>query len=158
MSSIEENSANEEDTASMDSDASKQVPGSDPRGSDASKQVAPEPDFSKLNGLVAAIAQDAHSGEVLMIGFQDREAWEATLATGFAHYHSRSRGRLWKKGESSGNLQRVVEIRLDCDQDAVLMMIEQLGGIACHTGRRSCFFRRVAGDSLIVDEAPPSLF
>lgn len=121
-------------------------------------EEAPAPDFSKLNGLVAAIAQDAGSGEVLMLGFQDREAWEATLATGFAHYHSRSRGRLWKKGESSGNMQRVVEIRLDCDQDAVLMMVEQLGGIACHTGRRSCFFRRVAGASLIVDEAPPGVF
>ncbi|MCA1754743.1 MAG: phosphoribosyl-AMP cyclohydrolase [Spirochaeta sp.] len=116
----------------------------------------PAPDFSKLNGLVAAIAQDAASGEVLMLGFQDREAWEATLATGLAHYYSRSRGRLWKKGESSGNLQRIVEIRLDCDQDAVLMMIEQQGGIACHTGRRSCFFNRVEGTSLVVDETPPA--
>jgi len=116
----------------------------------------PAPDFSKLNGLVAAIAQDAVSGEVLMLGFQDRDAWEATLATGLAHYHSRSRGRLWKKGESSGNVQRIVEIRLDCDQDTVLMMIEQQGGIACHTGRRSCFFNRVEGTSLVVDETPPA--
>ena len=116
----------------------------------------PAPDFSKLNGLVAAIAQDAVSGEVLMLGFQDREAWEATLATGLAHYYSRSRGRLWKKGESSGNIQRVVEIRLDCDQDTVLMMIEQQGGIACHTGRRSCFFNRVEGTELVVDETPPA--
>lgn len=113
------------------------------------------PDFSKLGGLVAAIAQDVSSGEVLMLGFQDREAWEATLATGYAHYHSRSRGTLWKKGESSGNLQLVKELRLDCDQDAVLMLVEQQGGSACHTGRRSCFHYRVTDDRLLLDENAP---
>ncbi|TVR89156.1 MAG: phosphoribosyl-AMP cyclohydrolase [Spirochaetaceae bacterium] len=123
-----------------------------------SEKVNPErklaPDFSKLNGLVAAIAQDAATGEVLMLGFQDQEAWEASLRTGFAHYHSRSRGRLWKKGESSGNVQRIIEIRLDCDQDAVLMIVEQQGGVACHTGRRSCFFNKVEGANLVVSESP----
>ncbi len=115
------------------------------------------PDFSKLNGLVAAIAQDAATGEVLMLGFQDQEAWDASLRTGLAHYHSRSRGRLWKKGESSGNVQRILEIRLDCDQDAVLMIVEQQGGSACHTGRRSCFFNRVEAGRLVLDETPPVL-
>ncbi len=98
-----------------------------------------EPDFDR-NRLIAAIAQDAESRDVLMLAWMDREAWDRTIATGYAHYHSRSRGRLWKKGETSGNLQRVLEIRVDCDEDAVLLLVDQTGP-ACHTGERSCFYR-----------------
>ena len=95
------------------------------------------------HSLIAAIAQDAASGEVLMLGWMDEEAWNATLATGEAHYFSRSRAKLWHKGESSGNVQKVRAIRLDCDADAVILEVEQIGGAACHEGYRSCFFRRM---------------
>lgn len=94
-------------------------------------------------GLVPAIAQDAVTGEVLMFAWMNREALAITAETGHAVYWSRSRGRLWRKGEESGHTQRVLELRVDCDRDAVLMKIEQAGGIACHTGRRSCFFNRL---------------
>lgn len=100
-------------------------------------------DFSKLGGLVPAVAQDHATGEVLMLGFMNREAWEATLKTGRATYYSRSRKTLWVKGETSGKVQLVKEIRIDCDDDAVLLRIEQVGGAACHTGHRSCFHKRV---------------
>jgi phosphoribosyl-AMP cyclohydrolase len=93
------------------------------------------------DGLVPAVAQDAATGEVLMLAWMSRESLARTLATGEAVYWSRSRAALWRKGETSGHLQRIVEIRLDCDADAVLLRIEQVGGIACHTGRRRCFFR-----------------
>lgn len=102
------------------------------------------PKFSGGSGLVAAIAQDAATGEVLMLAWMDRAAWDATLKTGEAHYFSRSRQRLWHKGESSGHVQKVLAIRLDCDSDAVLLEVEQIGGAACHEGYRSCFFRRVS--------------
>jgi phosphoribosyl-AMP cyclohydrolase len=95
------------------------------------------------DGLVPAIAQDTHSGEVLTLAWMNRDALERTSQTLLAHYWSRSRGRLWQKGEQSGHLQRVREIRLDCDNDAVLLLVEQVGGIACHTGRRRCFFQRL---------------
>ena len=98
-----------------------------------------EPDFDRAP-LVAAIAQDATTRDVLMIAWMDREAWEKTVETGYAHYHSRSRDRLWKKGETSGHVQRVREIRVDCDEDAVLMLVDQTGP-ACHTGNRTCFYR-----------------
>ena len=94
-------------------------------------------------GLVAAIAQDAASGRVLMLAWMNREALERTAATRQAVYFSRSRNRLWVKGEESGNTQRVREIRLDCDGDAVLLLVEQSGGVACHTGRESCFYSRL---------------
>jgi len=94
------------------------------------------------DGLLPVIAQDAVSGEVLMLAYADAEAVEATLATRQAHYHSRSRGELWRKGETSGHVQRVVEVRYDCDEDALLYRVEQTGP-ACHTGNRSCFYRRV---------------
>ena len=94
-------------------------------------------------GLVPAIAQDATSGEVLMFAWMNREALALTAATGQAVYWSRSRGRLWHKGEESGHTQKVLELRVDCDKDVVLLKIEQIGGIACHTGRRSCFFNRL---------------
>ncbi|OQS43361.1 phosphoribosyl-AMP cyclohydrolase [Chromobacterium haemolyticum] len=93
-------------------------------------------------GLVAAIAQDAASGRVLMVAWMNRDSLALTAETGIAHYWSRSRGKLWKKGEDSGHLQNVKELRLDCDGDVVVMQIEQAGGIACHTGRESCFYRR----------------
>ena len=94
------------------------------------------------DGLVPVIAQDASSGRVLMLAWMNRDALRATLESGNAVYWSRSRGRLWRKGEESGHVQRVREMRLDCDQDALLLRVEQLGGIACHTGRERCFFRR----------------
>jgi len=96
-----------------------------------------------LQGLVPAIAQDAVSGEILMVAWMNREALEETVRTGRGVYFSRSRNRLWRKGEESGHVQNVSEIRLDCDNDVVLLKIEQVGGIACHTGRRSCFFQKL---------------
>ena len=97
------------------------------------------------DGLAPAIAQDAASGEVLMLAWMNRESLERTLATGEAVYWSRSRNALWKKGETSGHVQRVQEIRIDCDADAIVMKVESVGGVACHTGRRRCFFRRLEG-------------
>jgi phosphoribosyl-AMP cyclohydrolase len=94
-------------------------------------------------GLIPAIAQDAASGRILMVAWMNRESLEQTSSGGQAVYWSRSRNRLWRKGEESGNAQRVVEIRLDCDADAILLKVEQAGGIACHTGRESCFFRKL---------------
>ena len=98
-------------------------------------------------GLLTAIAQDAASGEVLMVAFMDREAIEATRSTGLAHFHSRSRGRLWMKGESSGHTLRVEAMLVDCDQDALVLKVTPAGP-ACHTGERSCFYRALAGDAL----------
>jgi phosphoribosyl-AMP cyclohydrolase len=94
------------------------------------------------DGLVPAIAQEA-SGPVLTLAWMNREALSRTAATGLAHYWSRSRQRLWQKGETSGYVQNVREIRLDCDNDAILLIVEQKGGIACHTGRQRCFFQRL---------------
>ncbi|MDF0604150.1 phosphoribosyl-AMP cyclohydrolase [Neisseriaceae bacterium TC5R-5] len=93
-------------------------------------------------GLVTAIAQDGQSGRVLMVAWMNRESLSLTAATGIAHYWSRSRQKLWKKGEESGHMQTVRELRLDCDGDVIVMQIEQAAGIACHTGRESCFYRR----------------
>jgi phosphoribosyl-AMP cyclohydrolase len=104
------------------------------------------------DGLVAAIAQDAASGKVLTLAWMNRDALARTVATGEAHYWSRSRGRLWRKGEASGHVQRVREIRLDCDDDAILLQVEQAGGIACHTGHERCFFQRLEGGDWIAVE------
>ncbi len=93
-------------------------------------------------GLIPVVVQDAKTKEVLMLAYANREALELTLKTGYAHYYSRSRRKLWKKGEESGNFQRVVEVRVDCDEDALLYVVEQ-EGVACHTGNYSCFFRRL---------------
>lgn len=93
------------------------------------------------DGLIAAVTQDAASGRVLTVAWMNRLALEASLQEGRAVYWSRSRGKLWRKGEESGHVQRLVEVRLDCDGDAVLLRVEQVGGIACHTGRESCFYR-----------------
>jgi phosphoribosyl-ATP pyrophosphohydrolase/phosphoribosyl-AMP cyclohydrolase len=103
-------------------------------------------------GLIPAIVQDAVTGQVLMLAYMNREAVEQTLETGLAHYWSRSRGQLWQKGETSGHIQHVQDIRYDCDADALLLLVEQ-EGVACHTGERSCFFRRLAG-SADTREAP----
>ncbi len=105
-------------------------------------------DFEKSGGLVTAIAQDADSGEILMVAHMNAEAFRRSLETGEVVYWSRSRGTLWHKGEQSGNVQRIREISIDCDGDVVLLKVEQVGGAACHTGRRSCFFRRVDGDGI----------
>ncbi len=105
----------------------------------------PEPDFDKRGGLVTAIAQDAASGEILMVASMNREAWRHTVATGRGTYWSTSRNELWVKGDTSGHVQRVREIYVDCDADVVLLKVEQTGA-ACHEGYRSCFFRRLDGD------------
>ena len=97
------------------------------------------PDFS--TGLLPAIAQDHASGEVLMLAYMNEEAWRKTLETGEAHYWSRSRKQLWHKGGTSGHVQKVRALRLDCDSDTALLLVEQIGGAACHTGRRTCFYR-----------------
>ncbi|HHY50815.1 MAG TPA: phosphoribosyl-AMP cyclohydrolase [Alphaproteobacteria bacterium] len=114
------------------------------------------------NGLVTAVAVDAASREVLMVAHMNAEALRLTLETREAHYYSRSRGTLWRKGETSGEVQRLIEMRTDCDQDVVLLLVEQTGrGAACHTGRRSCFYRRVEardGTTALADAGVPRLF
>jgi len=106
-------------------------------------------DFKKGGGLIPVIAQNHRGGEVLMLAFADEQAVRKTIEEGFAHYHSRSRGELWKKGASSGHLQKIVEVRMDCDGDSLLYIVEQTGA-ACHTGYFSCFFRRCEEGGLTV--------
>ncbi len=106
-------------------------------------------DFEKMGGLAPAIIQDDETGEVLMLGFMNAEAWEKTLTTGKATFYSRTRNTLWTKGETSGHVQQVKEIRVDCDNDTVLLKVNQIGGAACHTGYKSCFFRKVENNELI---------
>jgi len=113
-----------------------------------------ELDFQKAGGFVPAITQDAITGEILMLAYMNKEAWEETLRSGKATYYSRSRNELWTKGLTSGNIQKVIEIRVDCDNDAVLLRIEQVGGAACHTGYASCFFRKVSDNRLVIDKTP----
>ena len=110
-----------------------------------------ELNFEKLNGLIPVIVQDYKTGEVLMMAFMNEESWKLTLESGIAHFWSRSRNKLWKKGESSGNIQEVREIRVDCDADCVLLKVRQYGDAACHTGYKSCFYRVIEGDELVVD-------
>jgi phosphoribosyl-AMP cyclohydrolase len=111
-------------------------------------------DFKKAGGLVPAIAQDYASGEILMLAYMNQEAFDATLSSGKATYYSRSRQTLWVKGETSGNVQLVKEIRIDCDDDTILLKVEQLGGAACHTGHRSCFFKKIQNGSMRVIGKP----
>jgi phosphoribosyl-AMP cyclohydrolase len=114
-----------------------------------------EPNFDKGNGLVPAVVQDFESGDVLMVAYMNRESWKKTLETGKAHFWSRSRNSLWLKGESSGHFQVVREVRIDCDDDTVLLKVDQIGGAACHTGHRSCFYRKMtetAGQFVVVGE------
>ncbi len=110
--------------------------------------------FNKTDGLLPAIAQDYATGEVLMLAYMNRDAWEATISSGKATYFSRSRQALWVKGETSGNVQIVKEIKVDCDKDTVLLQVEQIGNAACHKGYGSCFFRKVEDGSLTVIGKP----
>src|SRR3970040_849149 len=105
------------------------------------------------DGLVPAVAQEAGSGRVLMVAWMDREALQKTVQTGEVHYWSRSRKKLWHKGEESGNVQKVKSIRLDCDEDVILIEVDQVGGIACHTGRYSCFFQKLDGGRWVTADA-----
>jgi phosphoribosyl-AMP cyclohydrolase len=107
-------------------------------------------DFDKAGGLVPAVAQDADTGEVLMLAWMNRDAYEETVRTGRACYFSRSRNRLWRKGEESGHVQEVRGIYIDCDADTILLKVKQIGDAACHEGYRSCFFRKVNGDDWTV--------
>ncbi len=111
-------------------------------------------DFDKMNGLLPAIVQDYKTDEILMLGFMNEEAWKSTLSTGRATFFSRGRQALWVKGETSGNIQIVKEIRVDCDNDTVLLIVEQIGGATCHTGYRSCFFKRVKEGAVDVIGTP----
>jgi len=111
-------------------------------------------DFNKTGGLIPAIAQDHATGEILMLAYMNQKAFDATLSSGKATYYSRSRQTLWIKGETSGNVQLVKEIRLDCDNDTVLLKVEQVGGAACHTGHRSCFFKKIEHGAIRVIGEP----
>ena len=111
-------------------------------------------DFTKTGGLVPVIVQDYQTGEILMQAYMNLDAFKATLATGKATYYSRSRQTLWVKGETSGNAQLIKEIRIDCDDDTVLLKVEQLGGAACHTGHRSCFYKKVEDGSIRIMGEP----
>ncbi len=108
-------------------------------------------DFTKIGGLIPAVIQDHRTGEVLMLGFMNEESWNLTQKEGAVVFYSRSRKKLWKKGETSGHVQIVKEISVDCDDDALLIKVEQVGGAACHTGHRSCFFRKLEGNDLVED-------
>jgi phosphoribosyl-AMP cyclohydrolase len=110
-------------------------------------------DFEKNNGLIPAIAQDHETGEVMMLAYMNQQAFDETVKTGRATYYSRSRQVLWKKGETSGHVQQVREIRVDCDADTVLLNVEQIGGAACHKGYKSCFFSRVEDNELKIVES-----
>ncbi len=111
-------------------------------------------DFEKNNGIVPAVVQDEKTGDVLMLAYINEEAFVLTQTTGYAHYWSRSKKRIWKKGESSGHLQLVKEIYLDCDSDTLLLKVTQIGEAACHEGYRSCFFRRLEGDDSVIETSP----
>lgn len=109
-----------------------------------------EVDFNKMDGLVPVIAQDSKTNEILMVAYANKEALNLTLSTGYAHYYSRSRKNIWKKGKSSGHTQKISEIRIDCDQDSLVYKITQKGG-ACHTGYYSCFFRVLDKNGMHID-------
>ncbi|WP_455383508.1 phosphoribosyl-AMP cyclohydrolase [Salinispira pacifica] len=114
---------------------------SGPTGRISADELAPN--FEKMNGLIPAVAQEYRTREVLMVAFMNQEAWDLTLTTGYAHYYSRTRKAIWKKGETSGHLQEIREVLIDCDNDSVLLLVNQVEGSACHTGNRSCFYRTV---------------
>ena len=109
-----------------------------------------EPNFAKGDGLIPAIVQDVETKEILMMAYMNRESWEVTLQTGKATYWSRSRQKLWLKGESSGHFQLIKDIFIDCDNDTILLQVKQLGEAACHTGYRSCFYRKLSGKDFVV--------
>lgn len=112
-------------------------------------------DFKKGNGLLPVIVQDYANSEVLMLAYTNEEALQLTLSSGFAHYYTRSRKTIWKKGDTSGHFQKIKDILFDCDNDTLLFKIEQIGGIACHTGRRSCFFNRADASSVSLEITQP---
>lgn len=109
-----------------------------------------ELNFNKSDGLVPAIVQDAETKDVLMLAYMNKASWEATVQTGKATFWSRSRQKLWLKGESSGHVQMIKNIYIDCDEDTILLQVEQLGGSACHTGHRSCFYRKLESGGFVV--------
>jgi phosphoribosyl-AMP cyclohydrolase len=109
-----------------------------------------EPDFAKGDGLVPTIVQDAETKEVLMMAYMNSESWRATLQTGKATYWSRSRQKLWLKGEESGHFQLIKDIFIDCDNDTILLQVKQLGEAACHTGYKSCFYRKLSGEDFVI--------
>ncbi|MDH3343939.1 MAG: phosphoribosyl-AMP cyclohydrolase [Desulfobacteraceae bacterium] len=113
-----------------------------------------ELNFKKMGGLIPAVVQDYKTGEVLMLAFMNQAAWEATLATGKATYYSRTRQELWIKGKTSGNMQIIKEIRIDCDDDTVVLKVDQVGGAACHTGHKSCFYKKVEDGSIRIIGKP----
>ncbi len=113
-----------------------------------------ELNFKKMGGLIPAVVQDYKTGEVLMLAFMNQEAWEATLSTGKATYYSRTRKQLWIKGKTSGNMQIIKEIRIDCDDDTVVLKVDQVGGAACHTGHKSCFYKKVEDGSIRIVGKP----
>lgn len=117
-------------------------------GSEPTLSALSSPDFSHGDGLLPAIAQDAETGEILMLAYMNAESYRETLATGRAVYYSRSRGRLWRKGEESGHWQEVQAVLIDCDADTILLKVRQIGGAACHEGYRSCFFRQITPGEL----------
>lgn len=108
-------------------------------------------DFNKSGGMVPVIIQDHKTGEVLMLAYMNEEAYSLSIKTGLAHYWSRSKNRIWKKGEESGHIQEIKEVRIDCDNDTILMKVHQVGGAACHEGYRSCFFRKVVNDKTLIE-------
>lgn len=112
-------------------------------------------DFKKNGGLIPVVVQDAKTQEVLMLAYANEEALQKSIDSGFSHFYSRSRQGLWKKGETSGHLQVIKEILFDCDNDTILYKIEQQGGIACHTGRKSCFFNRIRKDGVDLEITKP---
>jgi len=112
-------------------------------------------DFSKLDGLLPAVVQDAKTGQVLMVGFMNQEAWQETLKSGQATFFSRTRQTLWRKGSTSGHVQEVKEIWIDCDDDTVLLKVNQVGGAACHTGHVSCFYRRLNDQGQLITVGRP---
>ena len=120
-----------------------------PTASNMEQKRMIELNFEKMGGLIPAIAQDDETGEVLMLAFMNQAAWEETLKTGRATYYSRTRDTLWVKGLTSGHIQNVKEIRVDCDDDTVLLKVEQVGGAACHTGYASCFYQKVEDGALV---------
>ena len=109
-----------------------------------------EPNFAKGNGLIPTIVQDAETKEILMLAYMNRQSWETTLETGKATYWSRSREALWVKGETSGHFQLLKAVFIDCDNDSILLQVKQLGDAACHTGYKSCFYRKLEGDDFVV--------
>ena len=116
------------------------------------KEMTVNINFEKTSGLVPAIAQDHKTGQVLMLAYMNKASFEETLKSGKATYWSRSRNKLWKKGEESGHVQKVKEIRVDCDQDTILLKVDQIGGAACHKGYRSCFYSKVDNSELVITD------